>query len=223
MSAKPLYLSLNKTAPARLANLRTLAEKSGSDWRKARAWGFSNWEDAYANFGAGFNGTNERNRVPIWYSHTGEKFRNERFADECSDAPRYVKNNLGYYSDCDANETVRGVVANLPHGQFIVGYYWSSNDERVYFGEVYTEESEAARAADCHAARYAEVCREDDYQYQAARRLEDETDDALHRLRECVALRHCKCMAYVRDEITGLLEAIRKNREKLRTTYAAYV
>jgi hypothetical protein len=225
MSAKPNYLHISAAygAKQRLTWLRALAEKSGTTWQAARTYGFHNWAAAYADFGQGSQGTSERNRVPVWYSHTGEHFRNERFADECSEAPDYVQNSSGYFSDSFQDSTVRGIVCRLTHDRFIAGYYWSNNGERVYFGDVYTDEREAARAADSHAETYAEICREDDEKFQACVTLENDTETALQRLRECLALRNNACFAALRDEARDLLETVRKNRETLKNPeYAQY-
>jgi len=216
MSAKPIYLSL-RTAAQRLSALRAKSLEHGKPWKACRDWGFNSWEEACGALSQRIDG-----KATTWICHTGEQFRNERFADECSEAPRYVSKHTGYFSNEDCSEKVRGIVANLTHGRLIAGYYWSSCGVRVYFGGVYTEEREAAIAADGHAESYAEVCREDDEQYQAARRLEDENETSMHRLRECLTLRNNPCFDYVRSEISDLLESIRNNREELRTTYAQY-
>ena len=191
-------------------------------WREARKWGFGNWRSAYsAGLNPGFNGEGA-GKTEIWTCPAGACFRGERFADECEEAPRSVRGNKGWYSDNDANETVRGIVSRLPHGRFITGYFWSSKGERVYFPTVYDDEREAATAADGHAERYAELCREDDAKFQEARNLEDTIEDSFTRLRECLALRHRECMSYVRDEARELIEKIREARESLKRDYAEY-
>jgi hypothetical protein len=219
MSKKPAYLSL-RTAAARLANLRALAEKSGTDWRRVREYGFHNWASAFADFSQGFNGANELNRVPVWFAHTGEQFRDERFADECDEAPRYVKDNRGWFSDNDQNATMRGIVARLTHGRFIAGYHWSENGERVYFQDVFDSEYDACKAADSHAESIAESEREYNAHWQAARDLENENESTLQRLRECLALRNNACFTALRDEARDLMETIRKNRATLATDFA---
>lgn len=191
-------------------------------WREARRYGFANWRAAYcAGLNQGFNG--EANaKTPVWYCHTGPCFRNERFADECEDAPRSVREHFGWYTDCDSQETARGIVSRLPHGRFIAGYHWTSNGERVYFPTVYDDEREAASAADSHAESFAEGAREDDYQYSQVRKLENSIEEQLQRIRECIVLRNKACMSYVRDEIRELAEKIREARETIKTDYAEY-
>lgn len=210
---------------ARMAILRMIAADSVNnrnestrlqpgDWRGARHYTLKSYEAAYCsgiNQGAG-----------QWYSHGGEQLRNERDAgDVCATVRR--NSGGGWYTDAYHDETARGIVASLSHGRFIAGYRWTSNDERVYFGEVFTDESDAARMADEHARVFAESAMEDSEKYDVAQKLEIDTEDAAQRLRECLVLRHTAGMRYVRDEISELLETIRGNRELLRTEYADYI
>lgn len=129
----------------------------------------------------------------------------------------------------DGSGKCRGIVVSLPaapgfpDGRHLAGYWLGDNDERVLWPELYADENEAAEAADSHAERMAESEREYDEKFQAARNLESDIYDALHRLRECIALRHRQCMAYVRDEISELIETIREKRETLATEYSDYV
>jgi hypothetical protein len=226
MSVKPAYLNLNLTAARRLSDLRIQAQKllsvsgNAATWRDVRKYGLHNWAPAFGDLSQGFDGSNERNKVPVWVTFTGEKFRSECYADQCENAPRYVKENLGYFTDDFFGETARGIVGRLTHGRFIAGYEWSCNGERVYFGEVFAEEREAAQRADQSAESFAEVEREHAARYSAAQALEDDNERYLTRLRECLALRNHECFLHVRDEISGLLESIRINRETLRDDYA---
>lgn len=227
----PNYLSLSIGAPRRLSILRANAEKHNArygknhmtgapqDWKGARNWTFA----SACGLDQGFNGTG-RARVPVWYSHDdAAQFRRERFADECEEAPRSVRENRGYYTDCDGRETARGIVARLPHGRFIAGYFWSDNGERVYFGELYDDERDAAQAADGHAETFAEQARDDDAQYQAARDIEREIEEQEERLRECLAMRNHARHADKRDEARETIATIRAKRETLKTEYADYL
>lgn len=207
---------------ARMAILRMIAADSVNnrnestrlqpgDWRGARDYTLSSYAAAYCSGihqGAG-----------QWYTHGGEQFRNERDAHDCSGGPDHT----GWFCDVYHNEKAIGIVAGLSHNRFIAGYRWTSNDERVYFGEVFTDESDAARMADEHARVFAESAMEDSEKYYAAQKLEIDTEEATQRLRECLVLRHEACMRYVRDEIAVLLETIRSNRDILRTEYANYI
>lgn len=207
---------------ARLAILRMMAADSANnfnpatrlqpgDWRGARRFTLKSYEGAYCS------GIHQGSRQ--WYSHGGEQFRNERDAHDCEGGPDHA----GWFCDAHQYETAIGIVASLSHGRFIAGYRWTSNGERVYFGEVFTDESDAARMADEHARVFAESAEEDSERYDAVQKLEIDTEDATQRLWDCLALCHTAGMHHVLDEISELLEIIRANRELLRTEYASYV
>lgn len=163
----------------------------------------------------GFNSDNG-SKTPVWYCHTGAQFRDERYCDELVKSISHT----GWYSDEECSEKVRGIVGRLTHGRFIAGYEWSSNGERVYFGDVFDDVDDAARRADSHAEWYAETCREHDANFQAAQRLETKIEQAFARLRECLTLRNNPCFDYARDEIAELIASIRSNRDDLETNYA---
>jgi hypothetical protein len=218
----PQYLQLNKGGvSARMAILREMSARSIKDglppslqektWREARKYGFGNWRAAYADFGQGLN-----NGEPVWYSHTGEKFRDEQYADEVTSHLRHT----GWFTDVDSSETARGIVGRLSHNRFIAGYEWSSNGERVYFGRVFADRGEACTYADHYAQVFAEEEVEHDRKCREARDIEDELECAVVRLKECIVLRHQKCMGYIREEIAELVETIRDKRETLKTEYA---
>ena len=221
------YLTLAIGAPRRLAILKRAADKlnaghnarkargnlSPYTWRDVRHCGFHNARAGRCELSRGLNGDR-----PIWYAHTGQQFPRERYADEIT---RLDHN--GWYTDCDYNETARGLVVALPRGRFLAGYHWSDNGERVYFSDLYDCEDDAARAADSEAESFAERCREDDTQYQQARELEDAAEDKTARLRECLALRNRECFTHLRDEARQLIASIKEARETLRTQYADYI
>ena len=215
MSSLPLYLQISQriTSRDRLAWLRVAGS---TNWRDARAWRFDNAAGAFGTLSQGFDGTNERNRVPVWYTHCGPEFRNERYCDEIA---RSIGHN-GWFAYVDCCETMRGIVARLPHGRFIAGYVQSVNDERTYYPDVFDDEHDAALMADEHARVMAEREREYNERWHAASDLENDTESKLHRLRECIALRHRECMSYVRVEIGQLIETIRANRARLAGEFA---
>lgn len=192
-----------------------------ADWRAARSWGFHNWRTAYmAGLHQGMN-----DNTPIWVSHGGEQFRGEKFAHECEGGPDHTGWFTMEHGETwrDGTGLARGIVARLPHGRFIAGYWWGDNGERVYFPDIYTEESEAARAADSHAERFADSAREDNAKWNAARELESEIEEKQSRLCECFGLRnHRKLGARMRDELRELVETLRGMRQRYETEFADY-
>lgn len=221
------YLTLAIGAPRRLAILKRAAEKlnaghnarkaSGNHspytWRDMRYCGFHNARAGRCELSPG-----RQNGRPIWHAHTGQQFPRERYADEILRA-----NHTGWLTDCDGLETARGLVVALPHGRFLTGYHWSDNGERVYFPEIYTDQDVAARAADSEAECFAETAREDDRKYHQAREHEEDIEENIQRLRECLALRNKPCFKHLRDEARDLLESIREVRHTLATEYVEYI
>ena len=207
--------------PARMAILRMIAANSANnrnpdtrlqpgDWRRARSWKLNSYESAYVMLGQGFN-----NKTPIWYSHNGAEFRNERGAHTIN---RHL--DQGWYTDTDASETAIGIVSNLSHGRFIAGYRWTSNDERVYFPDVFTDETDAARMADEHARVFAESAREDSERFAAMQKAEIDVEDALEALRDCLALRHSGRRDS--EDCRDAVQAVRDARDTLADATAAY-
>lgn len=187
-------------------------------WRDVRGWTLKNYSGAFVNgLNAGFNGEG-MHRAPIWYTHEGPQFRDERYSDEVNSHIRYK----GHYSDNEGHDVYRGIVARLPHGRFLAGYEWSANDERVYFATVYDDEHEAAEQADESARIMAEHEREWDERRNRAQSLSDDVADSEKRLLECLALRNRPCMGYARDEAKRMVAAIRKMRDELATDYADF-
>lgn len=129
----------------------------------------------------------------------------------------------GWFTDCDGHDTAYGIIARLPHGKIIAGYRWTGSTSTVYFPEIFTDVEEAARMADEHARCFAEASREHSEKCQAAQEVESRINDSLTRLRECIALRHRKCMGYIRNEIRELIEQIRDDRETLATEFKDYI
>lgn len=178
---------------------------------------------------AGFNTDSRGNKEPIFY-YFGEQLP-ESYCDDISCHIRHT----GWFTNDDGTTykdgsgKSRGIVVTLPampgfpDGRFLAGYVWGDNDERVLWPEIYNNEQDAAQAADSHAEIFADIQREDNAKLNAARDLENDIEDAFTRLRECLALRHRACMAYVRDEIAELCETIRDKRETLKTDYGDYV
>lgn len=218
------YLNLSIGARRRLDILRRDAEKLNAGYNARKAANNPEpytWRDVrYGTFRSRCNGLDggRNGDRHIWYTFSGDQFTRERYADEIIRI-----GHQGWYTDEDARETARGLVVALPHGRFLAGYHWTDNDERVYFSEIYTDQDDAARAADREAERFAEVAREDDRKSREARNLEDDIEVNLRRLRECLALRNNKCFAHLRDEARQAIESIRDSRRTLETEYANYI
>lgn len=205
--------------PARMAILRTIAADSVNnrnpstrlqpdDWRAARYYTLCNYAAAYCagiNQGAG-----------SWYSHMGEQFRNERDADNCDGGPDHS----GWFTDSKGYDKAVGIVASLPHGKFIAGYRWASNDERVYFDGVFTDESEAARMADEHARVFAESAREHSAMYEAMRDAEDTAEEKREVARLAIMARNVS--AEHRTMAREAIEELRAALEVLSEADAAY-
>jgi hypothetical protein len=211
---------------ARLAILRMIAADSvnnfnphtrlhPTDWRKARAYTLKSYEAAHGMLDQGFNGDG-LSKTPIWYSNNGAEFRNER------DSHTIVRSlPRGWYTDTDCGETAIGIVSRLTHGRFIAGYRWTSNDERVYFPEVFTDEDDAARAADGHAECFAESAREDSERQEAMCLAELDVEEKTLELQKAFALRHrAKFGGF--DRVRDAIEELRQARETLRDATAAY-
>lgn len=108
----------------------------------------------------------------------------------------------GWFSDSFQSETTRGVVYKLPHGRFLAGASDPWNCDKDGFGpfitegDVYTDENEAARAADRLAEIYGEFLREDDAKQQATAEIEEKTKE----------------VSELRDTIRGLIAGIRESK-----------
>ena len=226
MSETMRYFDLTKPAPVRLAMLREAfadhAKKyprcpehaKPKSWRDIRG---TTYKDVAAYCGAlsqGFEGE-DNYKTPLWYCHTGEQFRNERF---CDDVARM--DHTGWFTATEGREKARGIVGRLPHNRYIVGYHWSSNGERVYFPEVYDDETEAARAADSHAESFAESAREDSERFDAMQDAERETEEKEREFKLAFMARH------VSPEHAELareaLEELRSARDVLASATADY-
>ena len=204
--------------PARLAILRAIAADSVNnfnphtrlapgDWRGARSWTMGDYMGAYC-YGL-WRGSD------TWYTHGGEQFRNERDAgDIVSRLPS------GWYTDADCDETAVGIVACLPHGRFIAGYRWTSNDERVYFPEIFTDENDAATRADSHAEKFAESSREDSERFNAMQEAESHAEAVEEDVENAIKARNSS--DYWREHCRERIEELRQARADLAELTEAY-
>jgi hypothetical protein len=206
----PEYLRLESGAVRRLAALRL---ENPDNWREARRYGFHNAAAAYATLDQGSN--DDR---PVWYCHTGPEFRDERYADEVYSGIRHK----GWFTDAQMYDVARGIVGRLTHGRFIAGYELSMNDERVYYPDVFDDETDAARAADEHARIIGE--QESDYArgFQEMQELESEIETRAQGLARSFALRNNARFPDARDEVREMAAEIREMRERLTDEFAQY-
>lgn len=203
--------------PARLAVFRAIAADSVNnrnestrlrpdDWRKARDYNMGSYAAAYCHgLGAGRQGN-----TPIWHCHTGENFRGEKDAG-----------GPGWYTDSDCHDTAIGIIARLTHGRFLAGYRWTSNDERVYFPDIFTDETGAARMADEHARVFAESAREDSDRFTAMSLAELDAEEKLIEVQKAFALRH-RAKFGGPNRVREAIESLRNARETLADATRAY-
>jgi hypothetical protein len=126
----------------------------------------------------------------VWVAFDGVNFRNERFCDEVISSKH-----TGWFTDPDQDETARGIVASLPHGRFIAGYFLSMNDERVYFPDIFDDEQDAARMADEHARVIGEQESEYQARWREANKLAGGIDEALDELKKVRSKLHVSIAA----------------------------
>ena len=221
------FFNLAIPAPARLALMRAAFENHAKKyphcpehakprtWRDIRAYTLGTWRAAFI---AGLHqGRDIKN--PIWYTHDGKQFRNEREAHKILDRLGHT----GWFTDVHEYETACGIIANLPHGRFIAGYTLSDSGERVYYPQVFTDEREAAYMSDEHARVYAENAREYSEKYEAARELELEIEEKRGELCKLFEIRNIKgkhWWEHPRELIRELIEEIREMQETLKNEYS---
>lgn len=113
------------------------------------------------------------------YLETAENFcRSVRLA---RDITRSIKHR-GWYVDSSQDETTEGVVLVLPHGRFAIGCTDPWNDGPALISrDVYTDENEAAHAADSFAERYAEELKEQDEKDREEQKQEDDKRESAER------------------------------------------
>lgn len=85
-------------------------------------------------------------------------------------------NHTGWFCDEYRDEKIRGIVVRLPHGKLLAGWSMGEGMASEVDGTLYTDEIEAARAADSEAEAAAE--REREYQEQERERQEQEEAEA---------------------------------------------
>ena len=99
----------------------------------------------------------------FYLDDSGQPFTRWQWADEISGAG--IRHN-GWYSDQYQDQTIRGIVAMLPHGRFLAGYAMGEHMAAAIDADIYSDIVDAARMADECARIAAE--REMEYQLQMA-------------------------------------------------------
>lgn len=224
------FFNLSIPAPKRLSLMReAFATHSAryphcppsavpKSWRDIRGTSHKGFHAYVGGLNQGYNGT-DSHKVIIWSCHAGPQFRDERYADEVCGTVRR-NSGTGWYTDTYHDETARGIVARLTHGRFIAGYEWSSNGERVYFSDVFSDESDASCAADGHAESFADIAREDNERFNAMQAAEDEKDSAEKVARLAIMTRNVS--AEHREIARDALETLREKIEALSEATVAY-
>ena len=211
------YLNLKIGAARRLGFLRNAAKRHNERFPASNA----TWKTVrYATFKSSVGLSQGRQfGASVWYAHEGAQFPREEYADECYRGIRHK----GWFTDTYEKETARGLVVKLPHGRFIAAYEESANYERVYFPELFADETDAARAADGHAERFAEECMEDSRKFEAAQELEYEAQKLSDVLTEKLALRNNPRFPAARKQAREVIEELRATRERLESDFSEFL
>lgn len=117
--------------------------------------------------------------IGFYLNDAGQPFARWLYADDVRGA--HIDHN-GWYCDGHQHQTMRGIVAQLPHGRFMAGWTMGEGMSSAIFPEVYDDVIEAARIADEHARVAAE--REREYQEAEEARLLAEEEAEAARLEE---------------------------------------
>ena len=184
-----VYPSLNIGASRRLAIFKREAEKP--TWVRPMTWRDVRFAklDSRNGLQGGYNEDSRGNREAIWYCHHDHALPG-RWVKDCADIREFSARHTGWYTDSECYETAIGIVVALPHGRFLAGYRWTSNNEYVIYGDIYDDESEAAHAADGHAEQFAEISREHDERYLAMADAESHAEGVESDVREAIAYRN---------------------------------
>ena len=100
----------------------------------------------------------------FYLDNAGQPFTRWKWAD---DVVRL--RHTGYFCDLHADQTIRGIVAILPHNRFLAGWSMGEGMASEVDGSIYDTPEDAAHAADSMAEYVAERERE----YQEAREADE--------------------------------------------------
>lgn len=190
-----------------------------TDWRKARTKTFITMSPALDQ---GFNtqnaGSQYEKKTPIWYTHSGPQFRNEKDSHEVENMRM---DHTGWFSDADCSEMFIGIVGALTHDRYIAGYRKTDSGERIYFGHVFDNERDAANYGDNAARIDAETEQEYSQRWQAAQDLDCDINEAMQDAARLFALRHHRKFGEsARESLANVVETIREKREELQNEYS---
>lgn len=141
-----------------------------------------------------------------------------RFADKV--CPRHITHK-GWFTSDDCYATMRGFVASISHGRYLAGYYSSGNGEWVlYCDETYSDENDAAQAADEHARVIAEQEQEHNARFRSMVDAESLVEDQTTDVRNAITARNTTAdnRQWARDAI----ERLRESRKELETATREY-
>jgi hypothetical protein len=226
-----LFDELKHGARYRLQALHNDAQKLASNphrnmqcaanptWRTVRYHKFSG---KFPVARPGFNDAGNGDKTPILSTFNSEALpiRRIEWCDEVKDSSI---DHQGWFTS-DHGEKARGFVASLPHGRFLPGYFWSSNDEYVLFiGADYLNDSaeDCAREADSLAESFADDAHEDSERFDAMQDAESATEEKREALAKALALRHNPRFGGM-DAARKALQEYREAMEDLQEKTAAY-
>jgi len=114
-----------------------------------------------------------------WYSSLKDVKADYRFVQHAHKIVRLGHN--GWYADNFQSGLICGFVVRLPgkagKPRYLAGIEATEWDSTAVLAESYDDECDAARAADGHAERYAEVSREDDLEQLVEQAIEDRGEE----------------------------------------------
>lgn len=210
-----LCILRNRSAYTRAADVLMPPSLILADWRAARV---STFRNASGDLSQGFNDSAygpAGPKTPVWYCDSDAgPFRKIRKAHEITRT-----RHTGWFADAHQENTIVGIVAYLSHSRYVAGYLADENDEHVYFDRIYTDEREAADAADDHARIQADKEREYSEQWEQARNLAEEIEEKKRDIAELFTMRH---HARARRELRAMLETVRTKRADLVDNYSDF-
>ncbi len=219
-----IFDELKHGARYRLQALRRDAQKLASNPHRTTAnptWRTVRYHEFSGKFPAacpGFNDAGNGKETPILSAFNREALP-VRCIEWCDEVKDSSIDHTGWYTN-EYGEKARGFVASLPHGRFLPGYFWSSNDEYVLFiGAGYLNDSaeDCAREADSLAELFADDAREDSARFDAMTDAESTAEEKREALAKALALRHHPRfggMEAAREALQEYREALQDLQEK---------